>query len=61
MWYKVILFPNGGNVISDIIDWDASGARLRDIPLSDGATGRLNVAIYFPGGYAPSRYLPFTW
>lgn len=61
MWYKVILFPDGGNVISDIIDWDASSARLRDIPLSDGATGTLNVAIYFPGGYAPSRYLPFTW
>lgn len=40
MWYKVILFPDGGNVISDIIDWDASSARLRDIPLSDGARGR---------------------
>lgn len=61
MWYKVLLFPDGGNVISDVIDWDASSARLPDIPLEDGATGTLNVAIYFRGGYAPSQYLPFTW
>jgi|TARA_B100001964_G_C13911481_1_gene456123 hypothetical protein len=44
MWYKVLLFPEGGNVISDVIAWDASSPRLADIPLEDGATGTLNVA-----------------
>ena len=61
MWYKVLLFPDSGNVIREIVPWDASSARLPNIPLADGATGTVNVAIYFRGGYAPSRYLPFTW
>lgn len=61
MHYKVLMFPDGGSVISEILPWDASGARLPNIPLADGATGTLNVAIYFSGGYAPSQYLSFTW
>ena len=61
MWYKVLLFPDGGNVISNTIDWDASSALLPDIPLEEGATGTFNVAIYFGGGFSPSEYLPFTW
>ena len=61
MWYKVLLFPDGGNVISDVFEWDASSARLPDIPLEDGATGTLNVAIYFQDGFSPSDYLRFTW
>jgi hypothetical protein len=61
MWYKVLLFPNGGNVISEIVPWDASSARLPNIPLADGARGTINVAIFFRGGYASSQYLPFTW
>jgi hypothetical protein len=61
MNYKVLIFPDGGNVISDQFDWNASSARLPDVPLSDGATGTLNVAIYFSGGFAPSQYLPLVW
>ena len=61
MWYKVLLFLDGGNVISNVFDWDASSARLPEIPLADGATGTINVAIYFDGGFSPSQYLPFTW
>ena len=61
MWYKVLLFPDGGNVISNTLAWDASSARLPAIPLEDGVTGTLNVAIYFRGGFSPSQYLPFTW
>ena len=61
MWYKVLLFPEGGTVISNIFEWDASSARLPDIPLDSGTTGTLNIAIYFRGGFAPSEYLPFTW
>jgi hypothetical protein len=34
---------------------------LPDIPLEDGATGTLNVAIYFQDGFSPSEYLRFTW
>ncbi len=61
MWYKVLLFPFGGNVISNVFEWDASSARLPNIPLKDGAEGTLNVAIYFQDGFSPSEYLPFTW
>ena len=61
MNYKVLIFPDGGNVISDLFDWDASSARLPDVPLGDCATGTINVAIYFSGGYAASEYLPMTW
>ena len=61
MNYKALLFPNGGEVIATLVEWDASSARLQNVPLSDGATGTLNVAIYWEGGFAPSEYLPFTW
>lgn len=61
MWYKVLIFPDGGDVISNIFDFDSSSALLPDIPLADGATGTLNVAIYFMGGFSPSEYLPLTW
>ena len=61
MSYKVLLFPDGGEVISTLLAWDVSSARLADVPLADGATGTLNVAIYWEGGFAPSEYLPFTW
>lgn len=61
MYYKVLLFPSGGSVISSVIEWTAASARLPAIPLSSGTTGTLNVAAYFKGGYAPSQYLPFTW
>lgn len=61
MWYKVLIFPDGGDIISDRFEWDARSARLLNVPLVDGATGRLNVAIYFSGGYAYSEYLSMTW
>ena len=54
-------FPEGGEVISALLEWDASSARLPDVPLADGTRGTLNVAIYWNGGFAPSEYLPFTW
>jgi hypothetical protein len=48
-------------MISTLLDWDVSSARLANVPLADGTTGTLNVAIYWEGGFAPSEYLPFTW
>lgn len=44
MNYKVLIFPDGGNVISDQFEWDAISARLPDVPLSDGATGSIAVS-----------------
>lgn len=29
--------------------------------ICEGATGTLNVAIYFRSGFSPSNYLPFAW
>ena len=57
----MLLFPDDGEMISTLLDWDVSSARLANVPLADGTTGTLNVAIYWEGGFAPSEYLPFTW
>ena len=66
MWYKALLFPHGGEVISQVYDWGARSARLPDIPLSDGTSGEVNVAIFFNdppsgGGYAYSDNVPLVW
>lgn len=61
MWYKVLLFPHRGDLISQVFDWDASSARLPSVPLNDGDTGDLNVAIFFRGGFASSANVPVTW
>ena len=66
MWYKALLFPHGGEVISQVYDWGARSARLPDIPLSDGTSGEVNVAIFFydppsGGGYAYSENVPLVW
>ena len=62
MTYKVIVFPpNNGSPISALLEWDASSARLPDVPLDDGAEVTLNVAVYWDTGFAPSEYLSLTW
>ena len=61
MWYKALLFPDGSEVISQVLDWGASSARLPDIPLLDGTTGTVNVSLFFDGGYAYSEYVPLVW
>jgi hypothetical protein len=61
MWYKVLVFPDGGNVLSLQFDWDAASAVLPDLPLAPGHPATLNVAAYFSGGYAPSEYHELTY
>lgn len=61
MWYKVLVFPKEGQLLSKVFDWSARKARLEDVPLQDGTHGTANVAIYFQGGYAYSEYLPLEW
>jgi hypothetical protein len=61
MWYKVLLFPERGELISQVFDWRVNVARLPEIPLRDGDHAQLNVAIYFHGGYAYSERIPIVW
>ena len=61
MWYKVLVFPQDGEVISQVFEWDADGARLPDVPLHEGDLADVNVAIYFSGGYAYSENVPLEW
>ena len=61
VWYKVLVFPEKGQLISQVFEWDSSGARLKDIPLNLGDRARVNVAVYFSGGYAYSEYVPIVW
>ena len=61
MWYKVLIFPDDGEVISQVFEWDADSARLPDVPLDEGDLATVNVAIYFSDGYAYSEYVPLEW
>ncbi len=61
MWYKVLVFPEAGELISLQFDWDASEARLQDIPLEEGGAAEVNVAVFFVGGYAYSEYISLRW
>lgn len=47
--------------ISDVFDWDATTAVLRDVPMVVGGKYSLNVAIFFDDGYAYSEYVIFEW
>tara|TARA_B100000959_G_scaffold285918_1_gene362390 strand:+ start:1658 stop:1825 length:168 start_codon:yes stop_codon:yes gene_type:complete len=47
--------------ISDVFDWDANSAVLRDVPMLEGGIYSLNVAVYFGEGYAYSEYVIFEW
>lgn len=61
MWYKVILFPEKGSIVSQTFSWDARSARLPDLPLADGERTELNVALYFSGGYAYPKNIVLNW
>jgi len=63
---KVLLFPDGGEVISQVYNWGTRNARLPDIPLSDGTTTLVSVTLTFnhspsAGGYAYSEYVRLVW
>jgi hypothetical protein len=61
MWYKVVVFPEGGNVLSEVFVWREASAVLTDLPLAAGQYATLNVAAYFSGGYAPSAYFELDY
>ena len=61
MWYKVLIFRDEGNLISQVEEWDVESARLKNIPLNAGETGQLNVAVYFRGGFADSEPVEVRW
>lgn len=47
--------------ISDVFDWDADTAVLKNVPMIVGGKYSLNVAIFFDDGYAYSEYVIFEW
>lgn len=61
MWYKVIVFRQNGQVLSQTVDWNASGAVLNNFPLQDGEVADMNVSSYFHGGYAYPLNLKLIW
>ncbi|MDO8508122.1 MAG: hypothetical protein Q7S27_00390 [Nanoarchaeota archaeon] len=61
MWYKIIVFPKEGNVISLQFDWNTENGALKNIPLKEGDKAKLNVAVFYRGGYAYSEYVDFEW
>lgn len=64
MQYKVILWEindTPDTFVSDIFNWDATEATLKDVPLIDGGEYEVNVAVYFNDGYAYSRYEYVKW
>ncbi|GMR19243.1 MAG: hypothetical protein BMS9Abin34_375 [Patescibacteria group bacterium] len=64
MWYKVLVWNTGETpdlFISDIFKWNADSAVMKNVPLIDGGKYSLNVALYYPNGYAYSKYIIFSW
>jgi hypothetical protein len=64
MHYKALIWQVDDTpemFISDVFEWDASTARLKDVPMIDGGKYSLNVAIFFDDGYAYSDYVIFEW
>ena len=61
VWYKVLVFPEDGELISQVFEWDSTEARLEDVPLNAGDRAQVNVAVYFSGGYAYSEHVPMLW
>jgi len=47
--------------VSDVFDWNADSAVLRDTGMIVGGKYSLNVAIFFDDGYAYSEYVIFEW
>ena len=64
MHYKALIWQAEDTpevFISDVFDWDADTAVLKDVPMIVGGKYSLNVAIYFDDGYAYSEYVVFEW
>lgn len=64
MHYKALIWQVGDTppiLISKELEWDASSGVLEDVPLLDGGSYSLNVAIYFSDGYSYSEYVIFDW
>jgi hypothetical protein len=63
MWYKPSVDPPGNDrqIISLVIGWDQTSATLADVPVGPGEQIEINVAVFFPGGYAYPAPLVITW
>lgn len=63
MWYKPSIDPPGNErqIISKVIEWDATSAKLEKVPVSAGEQVEVNVAIFFQGGYAYPKPIMITW
>ena len=47
--------------MSQVFEWDASYATLPDIPLMDGGSYHMSVAVFYSGGYAYPEDELFDW
>lgn len=64
MSYKAIIWQVEDTppvLVSKLLDWDALSGVLEDVPLIEGGSYSLNVALYFSDGYAYSDYVIFDW
>lgn len=63
MWYKPSIDPPGNErqIITKVIAWDRTSALLENPPVSTGEQLEINVAIFFPGGYAYPQPITITW
>ncbi|MDP6823366.1 MAG: hypothetical protein QF554_08750 [Dehalococcoidia bacterium] len=64
MWYKVIIGSEGDTpeaFVSQVFEWDAESATLPDVPLLDGGSYYLSVAVFYRGGYAYPEDEIFDW
>ncbi len=60
-WYKVIVYPAGGEIVSKWLPPDAVSARLENLPVADGERFKFGVYPYAKGGYAIPELQRITW
>ncbi|MBI4022997.1 hypothetical protein HY375_02445 [Candidatus Berkelbacteria bacterium] len=63
MWYKPSIDPPGNDraIINKVSAWNETSATLTDVPVSAGEQVEINVAVFFPGGYAYPPPIKATW
>jgi hypothetical protein len=64
MWYKPLIWNTPGTpeiLVSNVIEWDAQSATLKDVPLVKDGEYSLSVAVYYEDGYSYSEYVIFNW
>ena len=61
MTYKVGVTRADNSLVTKVFEWNASSARMENLPLAEGEKGFVSVGSFFSNGYTSSEYIPIEW